>query len=92
MCRLFGLNAGHNRVHVRSWLAVAPDSMQVQSRRNPDGTGVGWCEHGGGLTRATLVGWFGRVWFELGCCCWRWPGLVTNNLLVGSLGGWLPGL
>jgi glutamine amidotransferase len=42
VCRLFGLNAGTNRVHVRYWLAQAPDSVQEQSRRNPDGTGVGW--------------------------------------------------
>lgn len=42
MCRLFGLNAGDNRVHVRYWLESAPDSIAVESRRNPDGTGVGW--------------------------------------------------
>lgn len=47
MCRLFGLNAGHNRVHVKYWLADAPDSIALQSQRNPDGTGVGWFDPDG---------------------------------------------
>lgn len=47
MCRLFGLNAGHNRVHVRYWLEDAPDSIEVQSKRNPDGTGAGWFDADG---------------------------------------------
>lgn len=42
MCRLFGINAGDREVHVEYWLLDAPDSMLVESRRNPDGTGIGW--------------------------------------------------
>lgn len=47
MCRLFGLNAGANRVHVAYWLVDAPDSMSVESSRNPDGTGIGWFDDAG---------------------------------------------
>ncbi len=42
MCRLFGITAGDKQVHVDYWLVDAPDSMLVESHRNPDGTGVGW--------------------------------------------------
>ena len=42
MCRLFGINAGTHEVHVDFWLVDAPDSMLIESHRNPDGTGVGW--------------------------------------------------
>ena len=40
MCRLFGLHAGHP-VTATFWLLDAPDSLAAQSRRNPDGTGLG---------------------------------------------------
>ncbi|MDY6995949.1 MAG: class II glutamine amidotransferase [Actinomycetota bacterium] len=40
MCRLFGLHAG-NAVSATFWLIDAPDSLAEQSRRNPDGTGLG---------------------------------------------------
>lgn len=40
MCRLFGLHAGHP-VSATFWLLDAPDSLAQQSRRNPDGTGLG---------------------------------------------------
>jgi predicted glutamine amidotransferase len=40
MCRLFGLTAGPHRVHAHFWLLDAPDSIVVQSHRNPDGTGL----------------------------------------------------
>jgi glutamine amidotransferase len=42
MCRLFGMNAGLNDVHVTYWLLEAPDSILAESHRNPDGTGIGW--------------------------------------------------
>ena len=42
MCRLFGINAGTREIHVDYWLSDAPDSILVESHRNPDGTGVGW--------------------------------------------------
>lgn len=41
MCRLFGLHAGRNVVTATFWLLDAPDSLAAQSRRNPDGTGLG---------------------------------------------------
>ncbi|MDQ4492006.1 class II glutamine amidotransferase [Sinomonas sp. ASV486] len=41
MCRLFGMHAGHAAVRATFWLLTAPDSLEVQSRREPDGTGIG---------------------------------------------------
>ncbi len=41
MCRLFGLSAAPRRVHATFWLMDAPDSLAEQSRRMPDGTGLG---------------------------------------------------
>jgi predicted glutamine amidotransferase len=41
MCRLFGLHAGTEVVTATFWLLDAPDSLAEQSRRNPDGTGLG---------------------------------------------------
>src|SRR4051812_36499481 len=47
MCRLFGLHAGTDVVTATFWLLDAPDSLAEQSRRNPDGTGLGvFDEHG----------------------------------------------
>ena len=41
MCRLFGLHAGHAVVTATFWLLDAPNDLMVQSKRNPDGTGLG---------------------------------------------------
>ncbi|MFI6867886.1 class II glutamine amidotransferase [Nocardia sp. NPDC050406] len=41
MCRLFGLSAAPRRVHATFWLLDAPDSLSRQSRRDPDGVGLG---------------------------------------------------
>jgi predicted glutamine amidotransferase len=41
MCRLFGLSSAPHRVKATFWLVEAPDSLRTQSRKNPDGTGVG---------------------------------------------------
>lgn len=41
MCRLFGLSAAPRRVRATFWLLDAPDSLAVQSRREPDGVGLG---------------------------------------------------
>jgi predicted glutamine amidotransferase len=41
MCRLFGLHAGRSVVTATFWLLDAPDDLAAQSKRNPDGTGVG---------------------------------------------------
>jgi predicted glutamine amidotransferase len=42
MCRLFGLASGTQPVKATFWLLDAPDSMELESRRNVDGTGIGW--------------------------------------------------
>jgi predicted glutamine amidotransferase len=41
MCRLFGMSGGREPVRATFWLLEAPDSLAQQSRREPDGTGVG---------------------------------------------------
>lgn len=47
MCRLFGLSGGSQRVHATFWLVEAPDSLAQQSRREPDGTGLGFYDESG---------------------------------------------
>lgn len=41
MCRLFAMTGGAERLAASFWLLDAPDSLSVQSRREPDGTGLG---------------------------------------------------
>src|SRR5437763_8851300 len=47
MCRLFGMSGGPERVRATFWLLEAPDSLAQQSRREPDGTGLGFYEESG---------------------------------------------
>ena len=47
MCRLFGLTAGTEPVRATFWLLDAPDSLEVQSRRNADGSGIGFFDRAG---------------------------------------------
>jgi predicted glutamine amidotransferase len=47
MCRLFGLHAGRRVVTATFWLLEAPDNLVEQSKRNPDGTGIGVFEADG---------------------------------------------
>ncbi len=47
MCRLFGLTAGTARVPATFWLLDAPDSLEAQSRRNVDGSGIGFFDPAG---------------------------------------------
>jgi predicted glutamine amidotransferase len=47
MCRLFGLNAGREPVAATFWLLDAPDSLEAQSRRNADGSGIGFFDSAG---------------------------------------------
>jgi predicted glutamine amidotransferase len=47
MCRLFGLNSGTVRVWAKFWLLDAPDSLEAQSHRNPDGSGIGFFDAAG---------------------------------------------
>ena len=41
MCRLFGMSGGPEPVKATFWLLQAPDSLSEQSRREPDGAGIG---------------------------------------------------
>ena len=47
MCRLLGLNAGRHPVNASFWLLEAPDSLEVQSHSNVDGSGIGFFDSGG---------------------------------------------
>lgn len=47
MCRLLGLNAGREPVSASFWLVDAPDSLEVQSHRNVDGSGIGYFDPAG---------------------------------------------
>jgi glutamine amidotransferase len=47
MCRLFGLTAGTASVRATYWLLDAPDSLEVQSHRNADGSGIGFFDAAG---------------------------------------------
>src|SRR3974390_1005112 len=47
MCRLFGLTAGNSRVRATFWLLDAPDSVEEQSHRNVDGSGIGFFDAAG---------------------------------------------
>jgi predicted glutamine amidotransferase len=47
MCRLFGLSSGTARVQATFWLLDAPDSLEVQSHRNVDGSGIGFFDSAG---------------------------------------------
>lgn len=47
MCRLFGMSAGARPARATFWLLGAPDSLALQSHREPDGTGLGWIDEDG---------------------------------------------
>jgi predicted glutamine amidotransferase len=47
MCRLFGMTSGAVRVRATFWLVDAPDSLLAQSRRNVDGSGIGFFDPAG---------------------------------------------
>ena len=47
MCRLFGMSGGREPVRATFWLLEAPDSLAEQSRREPDGTGLGTFDESG---------------------------------------------
>jgi predicted glutamine amidotransferase len=44
---LFGLSSGTARVQATFWLLDAPDSLEVQSHRNVDGSGIGFFDSAG---------------------------------------------
>jgi predicted glutamine amidotransferase len=47
MCRLFGLTSGVTPVTATFWLLDAPDSLEDQSHRNADGSGIGFFDAAG---------------------------------------------
>ena len=47
MCRLLGINAGRHPVSASFWLIGAPDSLEAQSHRNVDGSGIGFFDSSG---------------------------------------------
>jgi len=47
MCRLLGLTAGREPISASFWLLDAPDSLEAQSRRNADGSGIGFFDPSG---------------------------------------------
>jgi predicted glutamine amidotransferase len=63
MCRLFGLSSAPHRVHATFWLVQAPDSLEEQSRANPDGTGVGVFDADGSpvVLRQPVAAWQDRA-------------------------------
>ncbi len=63
MCRLFGLHAGRRAVTATFWLLDAPDNLAAQSRRNPDGTGLGVFDAAGDpiLHKQPMAAWQDRA-------------------------------
>ena len=63
MCRLFGLRAGRDPVRATFWLLDAPDNLAAQSRRNPDGTGLGVFDADGhpDLRKQPMAAWEDRA-------------------------------
>jgi predicted glutamine amidotransferase len=59
MCRLFGLHADRLVVTATFWLLEAPDNLVEQSKRNPDGTGLGVFEADGKpvLDKQPMAAW-----------------------------------
>lgn len=51
MCRLFGMASGPKPVRASFYLLDAHDSLARQSRRDPDGTGLGWYDASGRARR-----------------------------------------
>jgi predicted glutamine amidotransferase len=59
MCRLFGLHADKRMVTATFWLLDAPDNLVEQSKRNPDGTGLGvfWADGKPGVYKQPMAAW-----------------------------------
>ncbi|SNQ45507.1 putative Glutamine amidotransferase [Frankia canadensis] len=62
MCRLFALTGAPRRTRATFWLLDAPDSLDEQSHRNPDGTGLGFFGGDGRpeLFRQPIAAWEDR--------------------------------
>jgi glutamine amidotransferase len=63
MCRLFGLHADKRVVTATFWLLDAPDNLVEQSKRNPDGTGLGVFDADGkpGVYKQPIAAWQDRA-------------------------------
>lgn len=63
MCRLFGLHAGSRPVRATFWLLDAADSLSEQSRKEPDGAGIGTFDADGGarVGKRPLAAWEDRA-------------------------------
>jgi glutamine amidotransferase len=66
MCRLFGLSSAPRRSHATFWLLDAPDSLSEQSRRDPDGTGLGYFSPDGAphVDKAPIAAYQDRAFAE----------------------------
>ncbi|MFI9271354.1 class II glutamine amidotransferase [Kitasatospora sp. NPDC052896] len=68
MCRLFGMSSAPQRTRATFWLLDAPDSLAAQSRRDPDGTGLGYFDADGTphVHKAPIAAWEDRAFAEEG--------------------------
>lgn len=59
MCRLFGMHAGTTPISATFWLLDAPNSLSLQSHREPDGTGIGVFRPDGSpeVTKQPIAAW-----------------------------------
>lgn len=66
MCRLFAMTSAPERVRATFWLLEAQDSIEVQSRRDPDGTGLGFFGPDGSpvLHKAPIAAYEDRAFAE----------------------------
>ena len=66
MCRLFAMSSAPERVRATFWLLEAQDSLSVQSRRDPDGTGLGYFRSDGTpvLHKAPIAAYEDRAFAE----------------------------
>lgn len=66
MCRLFGMSSAPLRARATFWLLDAPDSLSVQSRRDPDGTGLGFFDAAGApqVRKAPVAAYADRAFAE----------------------------
>ncbi|MCQ4081717.1 class II glutamine amidotransferase [Streptomyces sp. RB6PN25] len=66
MCRLFGMSSAPRRVRATFWLLQAPDNLSNQSRRDPDGTGLGYFDASGApmVHKAPIAAYEDRAFAE----------------------------
>jgi glutamine amidotransferase len=87
MCRLFGMHTGAVAVPATFWLLDAPDSLSEQSRRNPDGAGIGtFGPHGTPIvSKQPLAAWTDA---DFACAAHRLKGTTfVAHVRYASTGG-----